>query len=90
MFQEIIHKFLVNTTSLAHGTIFVILLLTVCVMSDYRIDEDITWAGIKIIAGVNTALAVWRDKANIGNTADVLACSKHSRVVENEGVEEGY
>ena len=77
-------------TSLAHGTIFVILLLAFCVMSDYRIDEDIAWAGIEIIGGINTALAVWRDKANIGNTTDVLTCSKLSRVVENEGVEEGY
>jgi hypothetical protein len=88
--EEVIHKVLVNTTSLAHGTIFVVLLLAICVMSDYRVDEDITWAGIEIIAGINTTLAIWRDKANIGNTADVLACSKLSRVVENERIEERY
>ncbi len=90
VFQEIIHKFSIKATSLPHGIIFVILLLTVRVMADCRIDKDIAWAGVEITAGVNTTLAVWWDKANLGNPTNVLACSKLSTVEENEGVEERY
>jgi hypothetical protein len=78
VFQEIINKLLINTTGFAHRTIFIVLLLAIRVVS----------ASVEIETCINTALVVGWDKADIGDSANILTCSQLGGVVEKKGIEE--
>lgn len=58
-------------------------------VSRQQIGLGLTRKGDKVEYLINSTVAVGRDKANVADTADVLAGSKFRGVVEDQSVEEG-
>jgi hypothetical protein len=87
--EELVHELLVHFATSAHLAVPVVLLLTVGVVSHDRVDEDVSGAGVEVVALVDPALVVRRDKAHIGNAANVLASAELGRVVQDQSVKEG-
>jgi hypothetical protein len=81
--QKFVHKLLIHSSCGTYLLIFVILEFSIREMSYCRIDEDIAWTGVEIEKFlVELTIHIGRHEADIGNTADVLACTKLLRVVQ--------
>lgn len=75
MAQEVIHEVLVDRASSTTLTVLVIFLLAVSIVSNYGIDEDVSWTRVKVVTRIYTTVSVWRDESYVGNASDVLACT---------------
>jgi hypothetical protein len=85
--EEVVDEPLINSTTSTHCPVSIILLFAFRVVSDYRINKYISRASVEVVALVYASRRVWRDEADVGNAADVLAYSEFGRMVKKESVE---
>lgn len=74
--EEMVDHVLVNFARPPHDTISIVLLSAICEMSHRSINKDVARPSVKVeefwIRSVGRR--VGRNEADVGNTADVLAC----------------
>src|ERR1700761_2348950 len=88
--QELVHHLLIYCPCSTHLAVLVILALSVGKIPHCRINEDVPRAGVKIEkVGIQFAVLVRRNEADICYTADILTCSELGRVVKEQCVKKG-
>lgn len=84
--EDLVNDALVDLALGTHGPVPVVLLLAVGEVANGRVDEDISRAGVEIIAALHVALG---QDGEVRNAADVLHGPVEAGVVQEEGVEGG-
>lgn len=82
--ENFIHSALVYLTLCPHGTIFVVLLLSISEISHSSVYIDISWTGIEVVAAFDIAFRQYRE---IRNSTNFLDSPVLARVAEKQTVQ---
>lgn len=81
--QDLVNNGLVDCALGTHGTILVILLLTVGEVANRSVNEHVSWAGVEVIAPLHFTLG---EDGEVGDAANVLDGTVERGMVQQERI----